>query len=55
MLDKILNNNEEICSRFSDSVSHKVDSPASALQRDHPPAWELNKFLQYSTKDTFLI
>ena len=33
---------KNICSRFSDTVSHKIDFMAFDLNRDHPPAWELN-------------
>ena len=30
--------NEKICSRFSETVSHKIDFNG---HRDRPPAWEL--------------
>ena len=33
---------KNICSRFSDTVFHKIDIMGFGLNRDHPPAWELN-------------
>ena len=34
-------NNEKIFSRFSESVSNKIDFMAYGYHRDQPPAWEL--------------
>ena len=33
---------KNICSRFSDTVFHKIDIMGFGLNRDNPPAWELN-------------
>ena len=38
---KIEDKNEKICSRFNETMSHKIDSTIYGLHRDHPPAWEL--------------
>ena len=35
-------NKENICSRFSDTVSQKIDFTLIGLKRNHPLAWELN-------------
>ena len=34
---------ENICSRFSDTVSQEIDYTFICLQRNHPLAWGLNK------------
>ena len=37
--NEILDNNEKLCSRFRDAVSHKINLTANGLHRDHPQAW----------------
>ena len=40
--NEIEDNNENKWSRFSDTVSQKIDFTVWDLHRDHPPAWNLN-------------
>ena len=42
---EIENNNEKICRRFSDTVSHVIDFTAYSLFWDYPPTWALTKTL----------
>ena len=39
--NEIQDKNEKLCTRFSDTISHKFDFTAYGLHRDHPPAWVL--------------
>ena len=40
-IKEIEDNNEKICSRFSDTVSHKFEFTAHGLFWGHPCAWGL--------------
>ena len=48
ILQYIEDKNEKICSRFSDTVCHKIDFTAYGLNIDHPPALALNFLLIFS-------
>ena len=48
--NEIKDNNEKICSRFSDTVSNEIDFTPYGLQIDQPPAWELKLQFQVSNR-----